>query len=261
MAHAKKVGVGSVFGKWTVVDEFMGNPRWMCRVQCECGSTRELPASELTRKCRPSMSCGCNGSKFSHGSARRGKKTKEYMAWVAINARCSNPNLAQYDDYGGRGIRVCDRWRESFENFLEDIGPSPSTKHSVDRFPDRDGDYEPGNCRWATSKEQNRNKRNNIYIEIDGVKKSFAEWCDHFGVKYRLPASRWAAGVRDWKRLFTEPASLKTKAIIVEIGEIADSVRGWCDRFEINRMKVRTLEDSGISHKDAILEVYSRRFR
>src|SRR5690606_36650999 len=76
--------------------------------------------------------------------------TAEYRTWQQMKNRCLNPNFTSYPNYGGRGVKVCDRWLNSFENFLADLGPRPSSKHSLDRFPRCDGDYEPGNCRWAT---------------------------------------------------------------------------------------------------------------
>jgi hypothetical protein len=88
-----------------------------------------------------------------------GSGTPEYRAWAAAKSRCSNPNATGYERYGGRGITMCERWRESFPAFLEDMGPKPSPQHSLDRFPDRDGNYEPGNCRWATFIQQMSTRR------------------------------------------------------------------------------------------------------
>lgn len=86
-------------------------------------------------------------------------RSPEYSAWKGMRRRCYNPASARYADWGGRGIRVCDRWLHSFANFLADMGPRPSGDHSLDRWPDNDGDYEPGNCRWATRSQQQCNKR------------------------------------------------------------------------------------------------------
>lgn len=94
-----------------------------------------------------------------HGLTRRGEPVSpEYRAWYQMVYRCTNPKFPQWKDYGGRGIKVCDAWRYSFTTFLKDVGPKPSSKHSIDRI-DNEGNYEPGNVRWATRKEQNSNQR------------------------------------------------------------------------------------------------------
>jgi hypothetical protein len=98
---------------------------------------------------------------------RNWRTLPEHWTWVAMRTRCNCPTYKDYAYYGGRGIRVCDRWQTSFENFLADMGPRPSSRHTLDRI-DNNGNYEPGNCRWATWKEQSRNKRNSIYVEFEG---------------------------------------------------------------------------------------------
>ncbi len=94
-----------------------------------------------------------------------------------MKARCLNSKLKNYHLYGGRGITVCNRWRDSFQNFLDDMGIRPSPKHSLDRFPDMNGNYEPGNCRWATKAEQAHNMRSNKWLECSGKIMIVADWC------------------------------------------------------------------------------------
>jgi hypothetical protein len=109
------------------------------------------------------------------------KHTPELNAWSHMKNRCYNPNDKKYPIYGGRGIIVCDHWKNSFSNFLADMGERPSSKYSLDRV-NVHGNYEPQNCRWATSKEQARNKTNNRIIEYNGVSKVYAQWIEDLGI-------------------------------------------------------------------------------
>lgn len=123
-------------------------------------------------------SCGCfkkKGSQYAHGMC----KTKVYAVWACMKHRCSNPNAQGYKNYGGRGIRVCDRWQK-FENFIEDMG-FPPEGCSIDRI-DNNGNYEPSNCRWATQKQQSSNHRKNVYIEYNGETMTASE----FGRRHNL---------------------------------------------------------------------------
>ena len=102
--------------------------------------------------------------------------TPEYHAWRSMISRCENPKHPEYKNYGERGISVCEEWRASFERFFSYVGSRPSTAHSLDRFPNNDGNYEPGNVRWALSSEQNRNRRDNHWIEFRGRRMILDDW-------------------------------------------------------------------------------------
>lgn len=141
-----------------------GQVLWKCR--CNCGSLTVVASSDLRKG--KTISCGCVRSarlaqQTTHGEAKR-PRTPEYRAWCAMRTRCTNPRVRCWPNYGGRGIRVCGRW-QTFEHFLADllasIGRRPSRRHSIDRI-DVNGHYAPGNIRWATAAQQNRNRRRQV---------------------------------------------------------------------------------------------------
>jgi len=177
---------GKVFGRLSVLRESENRSnqkviQWW--VQCSCGSDPfEIIGSKLMNG--HTKSCGCirkeRGKKVktTHGESQEGC---EYKAWSNMKARCYNKNNKAFKDYGGRGIKVCDRWLESFENFLVDLGRKPTKKNSIDRI-ENNGDYEPDNCRWADRRTQNMNRRNSKNITLDGVTKPLIDWLKEFGL-------------------------------------------------------------------------------
>lgn len=145
---------GKKFGRWTVVSRNgnkNGQAAWLCK--CVCGNESTIKGEMLRRG--KSLSCGCLRSEGhkSHG----GRYSPEYTIWSGMIQRCTNPKRKGYQNYGGRGIKVTERWRR-FENFIADMGQRPSSKHSIDRI-DNNGDYCPQNCKWSTQKEQIANQR------------------------------------------------------------------------------------------------------
>lgn len=116
---------------------------------------------------------------------RRGSNNSlsvEYNTWQQMKGRCYNPTNQRFKYYGGRGIKVCKRWLNSFENFIEDMGLRPSGRYSLDRYPNRNGDYKPSNCRWATYPEQNRNLPRNIWIKYNGINQIQKDWAKHLKI-------------------------------------------------------------------------------
>ena len=142
---------------------------------------------------------GKHGFQVTHGLS----KSPEYQAWNGMKHRCLNPNYHAYKKYGAIGVRVCDRWRDSFEAFYADMGPRPSSWHSLDRI-NPWGDYEPGNCRWALPIEQGSNRKVTRHLEHDGQTKTTAEWAEAKGMDVRTLRMRLYMG---WtvERALTEP--------------------------------------------------------
>ena len=132
--------------------------------------------------------------KTKHGQCPRRKKTKLYSLWQTMKCRCHCPTHVAYLEYGGRGIVVCHRWRNSFEAFVQDIGPRPSPKHSLDRYPNPNGSYEPGNVRWATPGEQARNRKSNRVYTHAGKTQCLMDWSLEVGVNYHTIVGRLDRG-------------------------------------------------------------------
>lgn len=178
---------GDVFGRLTLVAPSPGNedgkPRWLCR--CACGTEKSVGQAKLRNG--NTTSCGCrHRERASEANTKHGMyQTWLYKLWENIKIRCYNPKAAHYHNYGGRGIKVCPRWKDSFENFRDDIlaeiGERPTPQHSLDRIKN-DEDYKSGNVRWSTTTTQGRNKRTNKLITAGGKTRCLAEWVEVSGL-------------------------------------------------------------------------------
>lgn len=185
-----------------------------CR--CDCGTELDIVAANL--RSGNTTNCGCVRSKkmteknWKHGEATRGAQSAEYLTWERLIGRCENPKLPGFEHYGGRGIKVCPQWRISFDTFLQDMGRKPDPTYSIDRI-DVNGDYEPGNCRWATNTQQARNKRDNHLITYGGQTKTMVEWAEEKNMSLQTLSSR--LGKLGWsiKKALTEPIKLRRKRL------------------------------------------------
>lgn len=182
------------YGRWTVLS-FAGyrphnKPYWRCL--CTCGTMRDVCTHSLMHHL--STSCGCvQHKRFPEMSTTHGKsRVPEYKVWKAMLQRCSNPNNPRFPRYGQRGIRVCDAWQD-FAVFLQDMGPRPSNKHSIERK-DNDGDYTPENCMWATASIQARNRRGNVLFTYNGVTQCMSAWAHSIHIDPKLFRNRLMLG-------------------------------------------------------------------
>ena len=181
---------GKKFNKLTAISfdsvSNSGNHKWL--FSCECGNKKVILKSHA--KSGHTKSCGCYNSDLTikrntkHNNCKRIGRSKAYSTWSSIKKRCYNFNQSNYERYGARGIKVCDKWVESFENFLEDMGEPPTAEHSIDRI-NNNGDYEPSNCKWSSVEEQANNKRNSIIITFNNKKQTLAQWCRELNLNYK----------------------------------------------------------------------------
>lgn len=166
-------------------------PAWRC--VCDCGNEHTVMGMYLRRGTIDD--CGCmRGAKMIAALGTHGMtNSPEFRSWLSAKYRCTNPSSKQWPSYGGRGITVCDRWLESFENFYADMGPRPKGT-SLDRI-DNNGNYEPGNCRWADQRTQSNNRRSNVVLTLGGETKTLKQWATHYGVPYPIVKDRRSKGI------------------------------------------------------------------
>lgn len=192
---------GRRFGR-LVVQELEGRrPRangksvliWRC--SCDCGQEAVVAGTLLRRG--ETKSCGCAFLEASrtgtHGYARTKKASDEYQVWCAIKARCTNEKSIGYKNYGARGITIAPEWLSDFPAFFEHVGQRPSPQHSIDRIDNSIG-YHPGNVRWATRGEQSRNTRRNVWLVVDGERRTIKDWGGQYGISAQSIAARIRLG-------------------------------------------------------------------
>lgn len=199
---------GCVFGKLKV-EGFHGvvNKSYKWIAKCECGKTKLVNAGDLVSG--RTNSCGCIKSNMLKAKNTTHGKTGHYCysGWRGMIQRCTDANHKQWKDYGGRGIKVCERWQNSFANFLEDMGERPDGME-LDRI-NNDGDYEPGNCRWISRNRNSKNKRSNVLITWNGETKCATEWDESLGLAKGVVGHRLKKGWSVEKAITTPSNKVK----------------------------------------------------
>lgn len=241
---------GQVFGKLTVVEPLFerqgrASTIWICECNCKEDNKNQVRVSAFDLNNEKIKSCGCltKQNATTHGL----RYSSEYNIWNNMRTRCHNPNSKDYKDYGGRGITVCDEWRDSFETFYRDMGPRPSMEHSIDRERNNEG-YSPNNCRWATKTEQANNRRNNIFYDYNGVSKTLVAWCKELNLHYITINNRIYNLGWSFEKAITEPIQ---KSNYTHNGK-TQSLSEWCRELNLKYKKVHYLLSIGISFEEAI---------
>lgn len=204
MTKKHPITPGEVFGRLTIIGPAPKNPGDVHRrvfARCECGEIRNIMFSLIVTG--KTVSCGCyrRAARITHGHARKNRQNSTYACYRDMLTRCTNPNYKEYHLYGGRGINVCNRWRESYQNFLSDMGERPEGM-TLERK-DYNGDYAPENCRWASVIDQANNKRNNVILEYKGRTQTAAQWARELNISVWNIYSRKRLGWSDEKILTT----------------------------------------------------------
>lgn len=243
---------GEKVGKLTIVRRAPGAvTRWVCVCDCAPADEFNVLAQSMVKGKR---SCGCDvvPHAFRHG----GSKTAEYRSWNHMKRRCYGPSNPAYPRYGGRGITVCDRWRTDFAAFLTDMGPRPTDGHSIDRI-DNDGNYEPGNCRWATDFEQARNTRANV--PVPGIATSIAGAAELTGLDQDMLRARVNRGLSPEQ--IVSPQSMEPQRLIEGPDGTTLRLNEWARRTGIAASTILWRIDHGWSPSLAATTPKTHRFR
>lgn len=199
--------LGLVFGELTVEKYhgvILGRRHWACRCSCPVRSVVLRTARDLLG--HRMLSCGC----YRKPGPKRTPRHPLYMTWKNMMRRCYDPREIGYKNYGAIGVRVCRRWHEK-QNFFDDVVAKPNPRLTIDRFPNKEGDYSPDNFRWATLKEQNGNKRTNVWLDFKGERKIVAEWARITGISESTINHRRLAGWTVEKTLTLRPELYRSR--------------------------------------------------
>ncbi len=253
---------------WTVLGDGTKPGFWLC--QCQCGTKREVNKKNI--KAKLSRSCGKCVAQDTFATRQKdmakkrikhgGSGTPEYAAWAHMKDRCTNPNSNAWDDYGGRGIKVCEQWSGSdgFAQFIIDMGPRPSPEHSLDRK-DNEGDYTPDNCCWATREEQQRHKRTSKMIEHNGRTQCLQAWADEYEVGAGVLGARLDMGWT-FERAVAEAVRYNrlTKEQVIEIkrrhdpGSRRNGAVALAEEFGVSYQTIIRIANGEVQRYEALLD-------
>lgn len=252
--------VGQRFGKWTVLERDTNHPAkksyWICI--CDCGTRKSVKGESLRRGLSTCCRCvyvknGIQRTQTKHGKAG----TKEYRTWSNIKKRVYKTTDQDYPRYGGRGIKMCERWND-FRNFYADMGDAPSPSHSIDRI-DNDGDYSPENCRWATPSQQTRNSTKARMVTFNGETKSVTDWAEEYGLPPKLLMKRLYRG-DSFENAVAKPITnslkerannMKSNRRVFYNGEDL-TVTQFAEKYKVSRFKIYHRLDRGWSVEEAL---------
>lgn len=246
---------GQKFGRLTAIVRSIGRTangyKWFC--ECDCGNETFVLGVNL--RSGQTRSCGCLSLEVNRAekpwAVKHGMyKSPEYQAYHDMIRRCTNPDSQRWDRYGARGISVCPRWLESFENFYSDMGPRPSKNHSLDRE-DNDGNYEPGNCRWTTFLEQVNNKSDNRTYDLNGETLTISQ----IARKYNIPRGRLDTRLKKGDSIeeAISPEVRYKPMHQYEMNGISKSLKEWASEYGLPYRKVwKRIHESGMTLEQAI---------
>lgn len=225
--------IGRRFEKLLVIE--YDKPKWKCR--CDCGVEKSI-WPDLLKKGK-AKSCGCLRGKGEKTNGRKNERVRRIRS--CMMGRCYNTKDRNYHLYGGRGIAVCERWRNSFKNFLDDMGEPPSTSHTLDRK-DNNGDYSPSNCRWASIEEQSNNRSSNVFLEFKGERLSISQWARKLGISKSVLRSRINKNL-PIEKILSEVKTKSSSEIAREKHEFEGenlTMLEWADRLKVNYLTFKS---------------------
>ncbi|MBO3398543.1 hypothetical protein JJB71_13440 [Clostridium perfringens] len=230
--------IGKRFGKLKVVKQSHSkNYRRYWECECDCGNKTIVTTSRL--KNGHTKSCGCLSKEVTtKRNTKHGKRnTRIYEIWAGMKKRCLNKKSISYKNYGGRGVSICEEWKNSFEKFYNwAINNGYNENLTIDRI-DVNGNYEPNNCRWCTKKEQSNNKRNNRYITINKETKTLSEWANYYKIKSKVVENR----INRYKWSIEEALEIvprKRKGITYTYNGVTKTLVEWSEFYNISRDKL-----------------------